>query len=296
MRRILLVCCLSLACGGAYGQTADGPSFDVVSIKPAVSPTAGGTPLRVRVGCTGGPGTTDPGLVNCSFVSLADMIVSAYGLERYQFTPADWMVTGRFDITAKIPAGTTREQFLLMQQRMLAERFKLVLHHEQKEMALYELTVGKSGVKLKESAPDAASQPEEPGVMPKFSMGKDGFPSFPPGRTGMIGLNGHFRWTAVNVFLPDIVKTISNQLGRPVVDATGLKGKYDVDLYWAQESMGRGGLATAAPEGALPAAEIDSGPTILSAVQNQLGLKLESKKGPVDMVVVDHAEKVPSEN
>ena len=296
MRLTFLVVLLALAGACARGQAADAPSFEVASVKPAV-PITGPLTAGMRLGCGGGPGTSDPGIWKCSFVNLADLIFRAYGLERYQFAPADWMVTARFDINAKVPAGTTKEQFQRMQQNLLVERFKMTLHHEQKEMATYELTVGKGGPKLKESAPDAALQMDEPGAVPRLHMGKDGYPAFAAGRGGMIGLNGHFRWTESNVTMADLVKTLSGQLGRPVVDATGLKGKYDIDMYWMVESMGmRGGAMGASQDSGTPMAEVDSGPTMIRAVQDQLGLRLDSRKGSADIVIIDHAEKVPIEN
>ena len=189
-----------------------------------------------------------------------------------------------------------------MQQNLLVQRFKLTLHHEQKEMAIYELTVGEKGPKMKKSVQNAAVVPEEPWTVPKFSMGKDGYPVFPAGRGGLAGLNGRYRWTGVNVSMQEIVQTLSDQLGRPVVDATGLKGKYDFDITWIvdtseiQAMLSARGVPMGAPDGGRPMAEADSGPTLQHAVQDQLGLKLNSKKGPGDLVVVDHAEKVPIQN
>jgi uncharacterized protein (TIGR03435 family) len=232
-------------------------------------------------------------------MSLEFLFANAYGLQRHQFRPLDWMNDARFDISAKVPAGTTKEQFQRMQQNLLVERFKLTLHHEQKEMAIYELTVGEKGPKMKESAPGGTPAQEDPWSVPQVSMGKDGYPAFPAGRGGIAGFNGRYRWTGVNVTMQEIVKTLSGQLGRPVIDATGLKKKYDFDLTWIIDMSGiqaslaaRGG----APEGGPPMAEADSGPTLQNAVQERLGLKLNSKKGLGDTVVVDHAEKVPIGN
>jgi uncharacterized protein (TIGR03435 family) len=286
---ILVMICLAVAWACAYGQAADAPSFEVASIKPASSSATG-------MGCRGGPGTADPGLWSCSNVPLTFLISNAYGFQPQQFAPIDRCCQARFDIAAKVPAGATKEQFQRMQQNLLVERLKLTFHHEQKEMPIYELTVGEKGSKLKESAPDAALAPEEPWAGPKFSMGKDGYPEFPAGRGGLAGLNGHYRWTAVNLSMLVIVKTLSIHLGRPVADATGLKGKYDIDMTWSidlagiLEMSGRRDLAGEVPDNG------PSGPTLIHAVQDQLGLKLNSKKGPGDIVVVDHVEKVPIEN
>jgi len=264
-----------------------GPAFEVASVKPASSRAPG-------IGCSGGPGTTDPGTWNCSNVSLEFLFANAYGLQRYQFTPLDWMNDARFDIAAKVPAGTTREQFQRMQQNLLTDRFKLTLHHEQKEMPIYELTAAEKGPKMKESAPGAAPAREDPWAVPKFSLGNDGYPEFPAGRGGLAGLNGHFRWTGFGVSMEEIARTLSGQLGRPVVDTTGLKGRYDIDLTWVIDMSSV--QAMLAARGMPPVPEADSGPTLLRAVQDRLGLKLNSTRGPGDVVVVDHAEKAPTEN
>jgi uncharacterized protein (TIGR03435 family) len=248
------------------------------------------------MGCSGGPGTADPGVWICSNVPLAFLISNAYGFQPQQFAPIDRCCQARVDIAAKVPAGATKEQFQRMQQNLLVERFRFAFHHEQKEMPIYELTVGDTGPKMKESAPDAALAPEEPWAGPKFTMGKDGYPAFPAGHGGLAGLGGHYRWTGVNLSMPEIVKTLSNQLGRPVADATGLQGKYDidmtwnVDLAWTLEMAGRRDLIPQVPDNG------PSGPTLIRAVQDRLGLKLNSKRGPGDIVVVDHVEKVPIEN
>jgi uncharacterized protein (TIGR03435 family) len=113
--------------------------------------------------CSGGPGTTSPGIWRCSNVPLAFLISWSYGFQSYQFNPHGApCCQGRFDFTAKAPAGATKEQFQRMIQKLLEERFKLKLHRAQKEMAIYELTVGEKGSKLQESAPDASSEPEVP--------------------------------------------------------------------------------------------------------------------------------------
>jgi uncharacterized protein (TIGR03435 family) len=233
----------------------------------------------------------------CSNVPLVFLISHAYGFQPPQFSPRDSCCQARFDLAAKVPAGTTKEQFQRMQQNLLEERLRLTFHHEQREMAIYELAVGEKGPKLKESAPDAASAPEDLWTdHPPFIMGKDGYPEFPAGQVGLAGGNGHYRWTGANVTMQEIVKTLSYYLGRPVVDATGLKGKYDIDmiwtidLAWGMESAGLRDRIAEVPDSG------PNGPTLIHAVRDQLGLRLISKKGHGDIVVVDHVAKVPIEN
>jgi uncharacterized protein (TIGR03435 family) len=140
-----------------------------------------------------------------------------------------------------------------MQQKLLEERLKLTFHHERKEMPVYELTVGEKGSKMKASAPDAALAPEDPWAPPKYVIGKDAFPVFPAGHGGVAGTSGNYRWTGVNVSMPEIVKTFSYYLGRPVVDATGLTGKYDINITWSFDMawIMKPGLCTV-PDAVLP--------------------------------------------
>ena len=286
---IVVASCLTLASVYGYRQAEDTQSFEVASVKPA--------PLSARaITCSGGPGTNDPATWRCSNVPLGYLITLAYGFEAYQFRPNHPCCQARFDFTAKVPEGTTKEQFRRMLQNLLVERFKLALHLERKEMAVYELTVRENGPKMKASAPDAAPGQEDPWEIAPYSIGKDGYPVFPAGRAGLAGPNGHYRWTGFNLSMGEIVKTLSFHLGRPVVDATGLGGKYDIDMTWGIDVawlMESAGLREQIGE--LPDTG-PVGPSLIRAVQDQLGLKLNSTKGPGDIVVVDHLEKVPTEN
>jgi len=208
-----------------------------------------------------------------------------------------WLaVTGNFWVALLAAAVTIAVLSAALQvvalRPLLAERFKLKFHRETKGMPIFELVVGKNGPKFKESA---GSLPEYdpaavPAPRPATRQDKDGYPVPPPGVIAMISMNGapRARFNAANESMQDFIGMISNTVGRPVVDGTGLKGKYDFILSWAPEP----------PPGAVAPASLapdDAGPTFISAVQEQLGLKLDSKKGPVEILVIEHAEK-PSEN
>jgi uncharacterized protein (TIGR03435 family) len=289
----------------AFGQS---PAFDVASIKAAPPPTGG----MMRVGLSGGPGTKDPGLFKCENCSISQLVAQAYDIQRFQFSGPSTLDSERFDITAKVPDGATKEQFRVMLQNLLAERFRMVVHHDRKEMAIYDLVIAKSGPKLKESAPvdPNAPSPELPaaplgGPGRKMEMDKDGFPVLPklPGRPMMIMMNGRARSAASSVTMEDLAKFLGNQVGgKPVVDATGLKGKYDYTLTFAPDNMGPGMMMGPPPGGGgegghpQPPSDAEPLPNIFAALQEQLGLKLEPKRGMVDLLVVDHVEKSPSEN
>src|ERR1039458_5914998 len=116
---VLAMACASIACAQN--------SFEVASVKPAQGNSAG---------CSGGPGTTDPGMWRCGNVSLAILISLAHNLQRYQFQPLDWMFDSRYDVVARVGPGTTKEQFRQMQQDLLVKRFHLRFHYEPKEKSL----------------------------------------------------------------------------------------------------------------------------------------------------------------
>lgn len=303
------------ACG--FGQAAqESPTFEVASVKPAEPPPAG----QMRVMMRGGPGSADPGQLTYTNVTLKNVLMNAYAVKGYQISGPKWPDSERFDIVAKIPKGATKEQFQLMLQNLLAERFKLTLHHEKKELPMYALVVGKGGSKMKESveedatAPGAALPPTPPPgsdgagpVMNRMKVGADGVPQLPAGvgRNGMVMMmtDGHMRVVANHRPVSALTEMLGNQLERPVVDATELKANYDFTLDFAQERM-NGPMGTMHPlpppegGGGPMASNADGagGPSIFTALQEQLGLKLEQRKGPVDLLVIDRLGKIPTEN
>jgi uncharacterized protein (TIGR03435 family) len=300
----------------AQAQTAS-PSFEVASIKPAAPQNGPG----IRVMMRGGPGSADPGQITYSNVSLRDVVQNAYGVKRFQIVAPDWLETTRFDIVAKVPPGATKEDLKPMLQNLLAERFRTTVHHESKEMQAYALVISKHGLKLKEStvaeAPKGGDEPPPPPLPPPPPgppgaprMGKDGFPQMAAGRPSMwmmVGPKG-MRMTATVQPISALIDMLGNHLQHPVVDETGLKGKYDFTIDFAPDEHMMGpmggpmpplpgaGPGSGAPGGAATAPEPPTGPSLFTALEEQLGLKLETKKVAVDLVVIDHIEKAPTEN
>ena len=293
----LALCAARLACS----QT-----FDVATIKPHPQGADG----RIRVMMSGGPGSSDPGRLNYENVSLKDVLTNAFNIRNYQLSGPVWLASERFDLTAKIPAGATKDQFRIMLQNLLTERFGMKVHRETKEMAAYVLVVAKNGPKLKPSEvkpsdQDAASPQPSPEPGRKLQPGKDGFPEMPPGDRGnsVFMMPGKARIISNNAPVSRLIDILANQLDRPIIDATDLKGNYDLTLYFEPEmrSMPGGGMPPReAPgptsPGPAPAPEGPAYPTLTTAIQEQLGLKLESKKAPVDLVIIDRIEKTPTEN
>jgi uncharacterized protein (TIGR03435 family) len=242
--------------------------FEAASIKPA-APDARG--MR----CRGGPGTAEPGMLTCENYSLSYLVMMAYNLHGFQLPAPDWMDAARFNVVAKIPSGAGRREFGSMLQKLLAERFGLRVHFEKKNVTVYELTVARNGPKLKESQEPESPKPEAPWRPPA---------SGPPARTMA-------RVSRKGDSIADLADFLSNQLGQPVIDATGLRGRYDYQMSFLMEPGGQ-----AAGPVASNSSEPDIGTGLIDAVRDQLGLKLEKKKGQIDLLIVDHAEKVPVEN
>jgi uncharacterized protein (TIGR03435 family) len=288
---------LFAACWCGFAQAPAKVEFEVVSIKPSppVEPNKG-----FSVGCNGGPETKDPALFRCQNMDLSNLLTRAYSIMRFQLTGPDWLREQRFDITAKLPEGATKDDLNLMIQNMLVERFKLTVHHESKEMPKFDLVVAKSGSKLKESVdapPPSGNATSGPG---RLELDKDGFPVLAAGRPGMAMMNGRARMFYPKWTTEQLARQLAGQLGKPVTDATGLQGKYDIAIYWAEGTVRAAGPPPSAPGGGASAMaavpEGESGPTLQQAIQEQLGLRLQATRGPVDFIVVDHLEKLPTDN
>ena len=295
----------------AWAQTAEkSPAFDVASVKPA-APITGN---RIMVMMRGGPGSSDPGQITYTNVTLYGVLMNAYGVKDFQISGPGWLDSERYDIVAKVPRGATKAESKVMMQNLLAERFKLTLHREKKELPMYALVVGKNGPKLKESVEDPAAA----AAMRQPAMGKDGFPVLPPGLAGLSAkslkmMNGGSgaSMTASHQSMAEFAETLSSRLDLPVVDMTGLTGKYDYALSFSAEGLARmrlpGGMSLPLPAAPPPgeggagmpmagAPDGQSSPDLFTALQEQLGLKLEQKKGLVELLVIDHVEKMPTEN
>jgi uncharacterized protein (TIGR03435 family) len=257
----------------------------------------------------GGPGTNSPGQFTCAGANLRPLLLRAYDLMSYQLEGPPMIDSDRFDIDAKIPPGTTKEQFNQMLQNLLVERFGLAVHRETREMPLYELVLAKGGLKMKEAgkaAADAQAQPEPAAngrpSAPQMTHNKDGLPEFPPGVPGMFAMPSgappnRFTWlTARTQTIASLLNMLQFQIGRPVVNKTGLTGTYDFNLRYAISTAGAGSAASAEPPSAALDAASDPAPDLFRAFESQLGLKLESKKGPVEVLVVDRVNRTPTEN
>jgi uncharacterized protein (TIGR03435 family) len=253
-------------CGGFAQSPATRPAFDtfeVATIKTA-APDAKGRFIRMQ---------SAHQLVAKNH-SLKTLIAAAYDLSPRAISggPA-WIESERYDILAKAP-GERRpnlEEQMAMLRKLLTDRFKLTLHREPKEFSIYALTVAKNGSRLKESTTSPDASPEGP---PPLVI------VISPGAVRMPGRN------ATISELASVMQRAA--LDRPVVDQTGLRGRYDFDLEWTPDETQFGGM--------VPAGTAESTkPDLFAAIQQQLGLRLEATKGVIQAIVIDQAER-PSEN
>jgi len=293
-----------LSAWALVAQTAPPLSFEAASVKPA--PDRGAGSLR------GGPGTNSPGQIT-GVVTLKTLILWAYELKPYQLNGPSWMDSERYEVIAKVPGGSTKRQADAMLRTLLEQRFHIAVHRETREAALLDLVVGKNGPKVKDAetgqgAASDAGESDTDRALPQLQKGSDGLPELAPGarlqRSYLVMISGtdgvRIKRFARGETMQQLAEDLSMYLNRPVFDRTNLPGRYDFTLDWAMETAG-GGIPRVGP----PPDEIDShaapigvsdSTTIFEAVQSQLGLKLEQKKGPVETLIVDHADRVPTGN
>jgi uncharacterized protein (TIGR03435 family) len=236
------------ASGAALAQSATkAPAFDAASVRPNLT------------GVNGGSLSRSGGRITVENSSLRECIAFAYGIATgrdYELSGPGWLDTEKFDIAATFPPETSRDRVREMLQTLLAERFHLKTHRENRKLESYVLVVGKRGPKLREG-----------------SAGSDGAFIF-----------GDDHVTVRSFSMSGFADRLSGPvfgLGRPVVDMTGIKGFYDFTLNWAPVDA---------------AADSRSGASIFTALQEQLGLRLEPRKTTFRILVVDHADKVPTGN
>jgi uncharacterized protein (TIGR03435 family) len=246
------------AAAAAVGQSADFPAFDVASVKVSQPGTAGGPRRRENI-------QVSPGTVTMRNVSLKSSIRWAWHVAEYQVSGPDWLDSQRYEIAGKAAGPATEEQLRLMMQALLQERFKLALHRQTKELPAYVLVAGRNGPKVHETKTEGEAS---------------------------IDINQRQLSVAVQrAPVSQLVEMISNMLRAPVIDMTGLTGRYDITLNvakYAAEMAARGQSIESAPADPLA--------LISMILQDEFGLKLEARKMPLELVIIDRAEKAPVEN
>jgi uncharacterized protein (TIGR03435 family) len=294
---------------------APAPVFEVASIKPSEPITqtmiASG---KLHVGMK-----VDGKRVDIGGFPLLQLICKAYDVKTYQVSGPAWLkavsiTMQRFDIVANLPEGATKEQVPQMLQTLLAERFKLVAHRESKDQPVYAMVIGKGGLKIKESAPpvaasaDGAANPAITGSSSvSVSQGKGGaVVSDGTGKSQKMSPSADgksMRFEISGATLSELAEGLTPLVDRPIIDMTGLTGKYELALDISMQEL----MNLARAQGAnVPGGEGDAskpadlasdpgGSSLFTALQ-ALGLKLEPRKSPMALIVVESVEKMPTEN
>jgi uncharacterized protein (TIGR03435 family) len=256
---------LAAASYGLFAQETPRPSFQIASVKLNTD----NPPNRMQRPLPGGRWSARN-------ANLQMIILTAYGIQPYQLSGGpSWMESDGFDIEAKADGNASNAQMLLMLQSLLADRFKLAVHRETRELPVYDLTAAKGAFHPpppKQGGCETLdpTAPPHPGPMP-CGMIRTGFSGF---------LDGY------NVEMSKVVYSLASVMGRPVIDRTGFTGTLDLHLKFTPDTSTQG-----LPGGALGAAPADpdsARPNVFEALQEQLGLKLTSSKGPVEVLIIDH--------
>ena len=250
MRIVLAAGCLMLGVVDATVIGGQQPAFDVASVKP--------NKARVRQSMT-----MNPSGIAYTSVSLLDGLQAAYGVKRYQISGPDWLVAERYDINARTGGSATNEQIRAMLQTLIADRFKLSLHREKRELPVFAILVGKNGPRLKVGDPS--------------------------GQRGMGPAPGGLAFT--NTTMEDLADLLSGlpTISRPVFDKTGLTARFNFTIRLTAKA------GDESADGAKVAAA-QAEPSAFGDALDALGLKLDSQKAAIDMLIVDRAEKVPTED
>jgi uncharacterized protein (TIGR03435 family) len=306
-------------------------AFEVASIKPSAPLDMAKLAQSVAQGQMPRLGPhVDAARAEYRYMSLRDLMVLAYKVQPNQISGPDWIATQRFDIVAKLPAGTTKDQTNEMLQSLLEERFKLTFHRETKDHPVFALVVAKDGPKLKESPPDPTEPPDANAPLKagetqmdtdegpiRISRSSDGSTTLNMGARGTVTTRMdmstqtmHMEASKVTMAGFAAMLTQLSQMGgaggRPIVDMTGLKGNYQVALDFsladlmamarsAMPELAGAGAAASAWQPDATASEPGGASSIFAAVK-ALGLRLEQRKAPIEQLVIDHVERTPIEN
>jgi uncharacterized protein (TIGR03435 family) len=278
---------LALICANLHSQTTPAkPQFDVASVKPAANDNGRPPMIREMMRNTRAPGAipmADPGRLRLDSWPLLDLIAAAYRVRVSQVSGPSWLDTQDFNIDAKLPQGTQKEQLNEMLQSLLEERFGLKVHRESETKSGFALIVGKTGPKLTPAAPPSTPAPEltpEERLAKLQQQSRDNLKAFErrmqenrENGTPLQGLRTS-RWASITT--EGLANALVSFAEAPVADETGLTGKYSVSIeIWKNPDV--------------------PGGTIFDAVE-KLGLKLESRKVTINTIVVDSVSKMPTAN
>jgi uncharacterized protein (TIGR03435 family) len=265
--------------------------FEVASVRPfSVAPQ--GNDSSVTLGLR-----MDGAQVRIGGLTMRDLLAMAYRVKLYQLSGPDWMATERYDINAKLPQGVSPDKLPEMVQSLLADRFGIRLHHEEKEMPVFAMLVGKPPLRLKDSVIDPKAPPPTSVQVTGTGSAAGIAVNLGNGSSYTLGL-GKFEAKKVNA--AGMAAVLERFTDRPVMDMTQLKGTYDFEFSVTPDDMQTLMIRAAINAGVqLPPQALrllDNGGNPLDSAADQLGLKLDSRKMAVDIVVIDQISKTPTEN
>jgi uncharacterized protein (TIGR03435 family) len=271
-------------------------TFEVASVRVADREPPR-RPMPAGGDITGGPGSADPARLTYSWVYMSRILATAFGVANDQIgNRPDWTGQERFDIAANVPPGATKKQVNEMMQNLLKERFHLAFHVERKDFDVYDLVVAKGGLKLKAAAPADGPLPPapQPGTRARQPiLDQDGFPVLLAGRANAQGVTRDgitrltFRMSSPTELRGMLALTLG---GARMVDKTGLTGPYDFKLEFSRTGLRGQAAADAADSASEP------GPDLFTALEKQLGLKLEKSTTKLDVIMIDHLDRQPTPN
>jgi len=249
MRLAIRACFLIAAACGAQ-------SFESATIRPAARGSASSRGPEINAAN-----------FTCRNCTMSMALADAFDVTSFQIFGPHWIETERYDLGAKIAPGTTEDQVRAMEQNFLTARFQMKFHRMSREMPVYRLVVA-AGAKFKTSSTEAAAVSDE---SPR-GVDKDGYPLLPSGSASRVLMSdGKFAMRGARITMTEFAALLTRRVSRPVLDATGLTGTYDLQMKWTAENLS-------------------------SALKDQLGLKLEQAQAAVDVVVIDLLEKAPTGN
>jgi uncharacterized protein (TIGR03435 family) len=288
-----LIAVAAVAAQTTQSPDTGAPTFEVASVKPN------------KTGAPGGSFVMPPGRFTATNMPLKVLITNAYQLSFFQVVGGpDWVSTDRFDVAAKAPDGAPPDRTRAMIRTLLKERFKLVVHMETRDTPIYALVKARPdsqlGPRLKPSTMDCgpmrAERAAATAAAARATGGRVAIPPPPAANEPVVcGMRVSGRgdstltYRAGNITMAALANALRTYAGREVVDRTGLSGEFDFDLQFAPPPP------TGPADGGVPTAPLDDAASVFTALQEQLGLKLESTRGPVELMIIDSAER-PNEN
>jgi len=269
-----LLCLATLVIPAEFHAQDSRRTFEVASVKTADE--------HITPYLAGGPGSTDPGHLVFRGIGMALLLRRAFNVDRYQMAVPSGLPGNRYDIEARIPSGADEAQFDEMLRNLLVDRFDMKMHHETRDLPGYEMVVAKGGLRMKPAEKTKSGTPDNPPGTPlaliKDSGGENRLAFGRKARLVIRLTDGRSRLSARLQSMAEIVDICSHELQQPVTDHTGLSGLYDLDVDFAR-----------VPDEPVEARAADAtdyiAPPFVTAFQAQLGLRLESRKVPVDVIV-----------